>query len=317
MIKKIILKNFQSHANTELKLSNGVNVIVGKSDVGKSSIFRALYWLVFNRPAGDGFRSHWGGDTMVQVDLGEGISVKRFRTDQQNGYDWSGNKTETIFRSNAVGGSVPPEIQSLLNMDQINFANQMDAPFLLSMHPAEAGRYLNDIIGLDIIDDAISYLNKVEFKERNTVNGLRLQIKKDTEELSKYEGLDDLIALDERIEQKQAWVDDCTARIDRLQSLFDEVNRIKAQIEPLLKLIETEESLNSLLDKSQELEEKTEHYLRLASLVDDARETEEDIKQKTDQLEAEKVVFKNTMPEVCPLCGQINRSQNIEQTALI
>lgn len=48
-IKSIIIKNFQSHANTELELCDGVNVILGNSDVGKTAILRALGWIFLDR----------------------------------------------------------------------------------------------------------------------------------------------------------------------------------------------------------------------------------------------------------------------------
>ena len=46
MIDKIKIENIQSHKNTELNLSNGINVIVGSSNNGKSAILRALYWAI-------------------------------------------------------------------------------------------------------------------------------------------------------------------------------------------------------------------------------------------------------------------------------
>ena len=59
MIDKISIKNFQSHPNTELELDPGINVITGSSDNGKTSIFRALYWIIYNRPSGNSFISNW------------------------------------------------------------------------------------------------------------------------------------------------------------------------------------------------------------------------------------------------------------------
>ncbi len=41
-IKKMILKNFRSHLDTEIDFNESLNVIVGKNDVGKSSILEAL-----------------------------------------------------------------------------------------------------------------------------------------------------------------------------------------------------------------------------------------------------------------------------------
>jgi exonuclease SbcC len=53
MIDHVAIKNFQSHKNTNIDFQrNGVNVIVGTSDQGKSAILRAILWAVNNRPMG-------------------------------------------------------------------------------------------------------------------------------------------------------------------------------------------------------------------------------------------------------------------------
>jgi len=49
MLKKISIQNFQSHKKTELDLVDGINVIYGLSQSGKSAILRALNWIIFNR----------------------------------------------------------------------------------------------------------------------------------------------------------------------------------------------------------------------------------------------------------------------------
>src|SRR5690554_5109154 len=78
MITSLEIQNFQSHKETLLEFEPGVNVIIGPSDSGKTAILRALYWLVWNRPLGDAFRSSWGGDTKVVLETKDGM-VKRFK----------------------------------------------------------------------------------------------------------------------------------------------------------------------------------------------------------------------------------------------
>jgi len=46
-IKQIILKNFQKHSDLTLDLKEGVNIIYGASDKGKSTIRRAIEWCLF------------------------------------------------------------------------------------------------------------------------------------------------------------------------------------------------------------------------------------------------------------------------------
>ena len=42
MIRKIVLSNFMAHAQTELRLSDGLTVLVGPNNIGTSSVAVAL-----------------------------------------------------------------------------------------------------------------------------------------------------------------------------------------------------------------------------------------------------------------------------------
>jgi exonuclease SbcC len=46
VIKRFDLVDFQSHKETHLEFVEGLNVIIGPSDSGKSSVVRALNFLI-------------------------------------------------------------------------------------------------------------------------------------------------------------------------------------------------------------------------------------------------------------------------------
>jgi len=153
MIEEIRLKNFQSHRDSVLRLHPGVNVIVGPTDCGKTAVLRALNWVVNNRPMGTRFRSRWGGDTEVTVDLSGGTYVTRRRTKKDNLYEiLPGNGRTEVLK--ALKSEVPEEILTELNMDEINVQRQHDQPFLLSAGSAEVARVLNRIANLEEIETA-------------------------------------------------------------------------------------------------------------------------------------------------------------------
>ena len=150
MIEVLKLKNFQSHEKSSLEFCGGVNCIVGSSDSGKTALLRALNWVINNRPTGDSFRSHWGGDTVVDIMLDEQL-IRRERTKKTNLYliDSAYDPKEEF---KAFGTDVPEEVTKVLNFSSLNFQNQMDAPFLLSSGAGEVVRYLNQVVDLDVID---------------------------------------------------------------------------------------------------------------------------------------------------------------------
>ena len=173
MIKSIRLQNFQAHRDSKILFSPGVNAIIGKTGAGKTSILRALRWVLFNKPAGDALQSHWAEEARVDMELDNGDTISRIRTKTKNLYILNGKEFS------AFGQGVPQEIRDVLNMEDLNFRSQMDAPFLLSQSPGEVAQVLNRIVNLDVIDTAQSNIRK---KKAGIEAELKVK-KKDVEDL--------------------------------------------------------------------------------------------------------------------------------------
>jgi len=197
MLNTIHIKNFQSHKDSILEFAPGVNAIVGTSDSGKTAIFRAFRWLFCNRPSGDAFRSTWGGDTIVDVDLQEG-QVSRVRTDKENLYVL-GEHDE--FK--AMGTEVPEEIKKILNIDDINLQQQLEGPFLLNLSAGEVAQHFNKIARLDKIDSSLQYVQKKIRESEQTIKFGNQQTEKLEEELQNYDYLEQLDKEVVLLEKKQ------------------------------------------------------------------------------------------------------------------
>jgi len=182
MIKSLSLQNFQSHKKTNLEFSDGVNVIIGASDSGKTSIIRALRWLIWNRPGGDAFRSTWGGKTEVTLDL-NGIVVSRIK-DKDNIYYGDG------LEFTAFGTEVPFEIKHLLNLNETNLQSQMDSPFLISSTPGEVASHFNRIAHLDQIDSGLKTVQGWIRGIEQDIRSGNSQVEQSREELKKFEHLE-------------------------------------------------------------------------------------------------------------------------------
>jgi DNA repair exonuclease SbcCD ATPase subunit len=154
VIEKLAIKGFQAHDELELSLDPGVTTIIGSSDVGKSSVIRALRWLALNLPSGDSF-VRWGAKrARVEAEVGGDVVLRERGT--ENLYALGTRE----FRAFGNGG-VPEEIAKLLGVTEINFQGQYDSPFWLSDTAGEVSRHLNRIVGLEIIDDILSKLTSL------------------------------------------------------------------------------------------------------------------------------------------------------------
>lgn len=186
MIEQLGIENFQSHEESVFDLGPGVNTIVGTSNNGKSAVLRGLRWLLFNKPNGIGFVSHWNltekgalkNTTKAWVKLSGGINITRYRTKDENGYKIGEKNLE------AIGQDLPEEVAKLLNITDVNFQNQLDAHFLLSESAGEVARFFNRTIRLDIIDTLLAAVESKKRKNKAEVESLAETVKDYVEELA-------------------------------------------------------------------------------------------------------------------------------------
>lgn len=207
MIEQLGIENFQSHEESILDFCPGVNTIIGTSNNGKSATVRGLRWLLFNKPNGIGFVSHWNltdkgtlkKATRVWVKLSGEIGIARYRTKDENGYKIGEKKLE------AIGQDLPEEVARLLNLTDVNFQNQLDAHFLLSESAGEVARFFNRTIRLDIIDTILAAVESKKRKNKAEAEALALTVKGYSEERAALEWIetaDSYLAKAEALDEK-------------------------------------------------------------------------------------------------------------------
>src|SRR6185503_10180498 len=111
-LESLKLENFQCHGSTTISFSPTITTIKGPSDVGKSSILRALGWICLNNIPGEEFIKEGEKETGVTLDIstgkGEDWKIVRIRGKHTNTYELDGEEFK------AFGTSVPQPIADLL-----------------------------------------------------------------------------------------------------------------------------------------------------------------------------------------------------------
>ena len=202
MLKRLSIKNFQSHESTDLDFSTGVNVLVGSSDSGKSAALRALCWLATNRPRGTNFIRHGSdGDCQVDLETDTGV-ISRLRSKTSNAYMLDGESLE------AMGAEVPKPIADLLNLADINMSGQFDGHFLLADSPGAIAKAVNDAAHLEEAETCAANLasqHKVALAEVKTLQARQAVINSDLRHFDSLPGyrvaLEAAIALDGSLER--------------------------------------------------------------------------------------------------------------------
>ena len=171
MIKELIIKNFEAHDKFRVKLDSHITTFTGATDVGKSSIIRAIKWVVLNRPLGDSFIRDKDKPAYVGIKTEKGI-VSRKKGKEINIYKIN-NQILEAFRTN-----VPEEVQRFLEMEELNFQLQFDAPYWFMISPGEVSKQLNRIVDLEIIDTCLGKLASRIHKIKTEVNVVQERIDK-------------------------------------------------------------------------------------------------------------------------------------------
>jgi hypothetical protein len=279
MIKSLRGQNYQSHRDTYIELSPGVNFFTGQSDSGKSSIFRMLKWVATNRPLGESFVS-WGSskdETEVEIALDDATVIHT-----PGGYSLIKGKDRQDW--SAVGTGVPETIMQALNLSTLSFQSQMDSPFLLSSSPGEVARTLNEVADLDKIDSTLVNINRMARDNRSQLTETASRKQQLEIELSQYRGLDGqlkMIALLKEQERKAGTLEDIIIRgCDDLQEvalLYDHLAPIKRiadkgnELAILMSMERKAEGLESLVEKGESIRTEIAHLrVRLERVKDTA-----------------------------------------------
>lgn len=202
-IQEVTIEGFQSHVQSTFSLSPGLTVITGPSDAGKTAIIRALRWFAFNEPTGEAFlhtiRNPDGSikqavdQARVAVTFDDGTVITKTRRKGKTTYTHSGYPTPW------EKAEVPPEIKETLGLVKqeygdfetcLNFAFQLDAPFLLSETASVGAKVLGKLAGTEVVDLAISEVNKRTHQTRTEISYEDKQIGEIDVQLTEYFDLD-------------------------------------------------------------------------------------------------------------------------------
>ena len=170
------LRNFQPHREATFRFGPGLNAVLGPTDSGKSSLVRAIRWVVTGEPPGLDYLSEGASEASVTlaVEDGEGrrIEVEKVRSEEVNRYvvrflDAAGLAL-TEQRFDKFGKGVPEEVRAVLPWGpallgrrevELGFWSQHDPAFMLGWTGRERAEVLDSLCGNDVLTWAATTLN--------------------------------------------------------------------------------------------------------------------------------------------------------------
>lgn len=133
MTDKFIIKNYQIIKHIKLEFRNGITVITGPSNSGKSSIFKAYKQLIYNTP-GNTYINSFANECELILD-NDKYTIEYRKTKTKSSYDIKIVNPETTLHIDKLGVNQIDKVKELTKVDKdlgYNFWDQLEKPFLLN-----------------------------------------------------------------------------------------------------------------------------------------------------------------------------------------
>ncbi len=284
------LENFQSHLDTYIEFSEGLNVIVGQSDSGKTAILRGIRWVLYNQPRGTDFIRIGADFVRVTVKFDHSLTIIRERTSSKNRYIIRNGEDELILEG--FGVHVPKEVleahgMSHLRIDQdtelaIHLSQQLDGPFLLEQTNVARAKTLGRISGAHYLDMAIRDTTKDLSQLNQRVRQEEVEIERLQEKLERYEQLDQMKKQLDLSEQKLTVLKANDEKLERLKQIKEKreiltveekaANQKKALVEHVDKWAVLVEQLQQMNVRSLLYQKRKADYDETNRMIDSCQE---------------------------------------------
>lgn len=276
-VKSIDIENFQSHENTHIDFDTGLNIIIGESNNGKTSILRAMDWVVDNQPLGTDFIMTGKKYCKVRITYDNDNFIERYRTLKDTGYyrvgftDNSGQDTYIEYKG--FTNNVPVEVMNAHQMPKINITkniethlnklSQLERPFLITENTNEKAAAIGRITGTNIIDVAIKNIGSDIAADKKV---LKSNIKTKTE----LEAQKDLIDIN-KLESLKTFYESALNKIKEFQDLYNSAMNIKLTKENcdnnIVQYTKTINDCQIIIKEKKEVDEVQELIININTMI--------------------------------------------------
>ena len=315
MIKRVRLKNWRSHYDTDLRFDEGTNVIIGINGAGKSSVLEAIFFALFGPPEKGYYErvlregAAEGSVELVFEVKGKEYSVRRvFTAKGQKLAELRGAKTIITERAKDVDS----EIIKILGMDQKLFkeavyARQNEMAYILrDAKPQERKQLFDDLIELGEFSTAKQIVTRVRNRLKRELDLFRGQnweearqkAEETLENLEKRRSttLAQIRELEEKLSEAKERLTELSKRGDELQKRVQELNEIREKIARIQGAIrEKEAALHKIEEKWGTVEEASEGDLKK---IDMEIQQAEDAQKELAALKKEQQILQERINEL-------------------
>ncbi|MGC8572300.1 MAG: AAA family ATPase [Candidatus Micrarchaeia archaeon] len=319
MLKKLILKNWKTHKNTELEFQKGVNVLIGIMGAGKSSVLDAISFALFGTfPQLNSKRTSLQNLITDRPQKEESAEVSLIFTVGNDEYKVTRviSKKESDAKLEKNGSyiqsqskKVTSEIEHLLKIDydifsKVIYSEQNGLDYFLNLTGGERKRVIDNMLGLDSFATAESYTTtlinnigkSIEYIEKNiasineseiytSLEKLNDEVTTLKKELNNYINIEKSAAEKLKIHEEELKM--LKSKIDEKRKLNDEVSKLQGSINILNK------ELEALKSKNINKEDLLNKYNIIKNEMNKAKSDEIEIRSKMENISGRKGELEN------------------------
>lgn len=318
---KLTIDNYQILQHAQLLFPQGLTLITGPSNHGKSSIFKALQQLVYNTP-GTNYINHNHTKTTIQftkyatdndtsTDDNVVYDITYSKDTKGNGQyditDYTNILPNQQERFTKLGSSQIDPVKQLTHIDKqlnYNFWNQMDKPFMLSLTNKEQFDLLQQSPHTQTLNNVQQHMtqdrkqyDKYITQTQSQLTLIQQQNQQFTTQLINKPQIDDLYNTISQMQQHRNNITQLTTLLTQYDTI--DLNKLQG----LLSTLQDIPSLTTLQQTKQQLDQFTTLFNNLTRTVQPINELLNTIQQyQTQQTRVQ--LFTQTHFKLCPLCHQ-------------
>lgn len=291
---------FQSLFNCRFTLApNGLTVITGPNDSGKTALIRLIRWIALGEPQGEDFlftiyddldktkiieQAEEAGGRII---LDDGVTITKIRRKGET--TWIISTEPEPYKKAAV----PEVVTQLLGLTKtnfsdfevaLNFAYQLDAPFLISESPSAGAKVLGKLAGTEVVDLALKDVAKDVSKHQTARRNAEQEMGAKELELMNYQGLEEIGQQLDALEILLKKIDDAVTRKDKLRDISIRYGAALAALETLGAELDRLAVVPDLEKDLAEIEKAQQRYDTLLDLYDRYGKATATVEQLTDRL---------------------------------
>lgn len=289
-IKTIELFNFMNHVNTKIDLADGINLVTGSSDNGKSAIMRALYSVLLDKHDSgwirDGEKEYTVKITFVNGDTFERTKGKK-NVLSMTPY---GGETKT---AQSYGKDMPEDYKKFIGYipetsdGPLPFSLQKKDVFLVDKKELSLGQEISVLLQVDDLEKGATNLKKEITKFNSQTKDLQAEKQKIETDLEQFadldrklelvKSLDEIISvhkeLSDVMHRKQLTLSTCRDIYNEAQNITSKLKQVKNVYKLLASELLEIENQQSIVDEKK-------------SIIDDAIS----IVERMEEIEKDKIV---------------------------